>query len=95
MEVCLGLWKANWQVQTEWCWKAQECEGNPKDLVRKEVAKQFEKYEYYRQLEIRNQKNDTRQKWIEKKKLKIRGITIETEDVGPPMDSVSASTLEV
>ena len=66
----------------------------PKDPVRKEVAKRFEKYDYYRQLELRNQKItlDERQRWIEKKKLERQGITIETEDVGPPMDSVSAST---
>ena len=47
-----------------------------RDAVRNEVSKRFERYDYYRCLEKRNEQltYDETQKWIAKKNLETQGI---------------------
>ena len=66
-----------------------------RDALKKDVIRRFERFDYYRRLEIRDTdiSDQVKREWIEEKNKakETRGIQIESEDVGRPLQQNSAS----
>ena len=67
-----------------------------RDALKNDVVRRFERFDYYRRLEIKDTdiSDEAKRKWLEDKKKGTRGIQIESEDVDhpPQQNSPSASS---